>query len=71
MGNYKTVTVDVDIELDSFDDDDIREEYISRFGGGGGGGDWSQIYEKRRRLSRENFLAWLDIIIQNKTGRIL
>lgn len=71
MGNYKTVTVDVDIELDSFDDDDIREEYISRFGGGGGGGDWSQIYEKRRSLSRENFLAWLDIIIQNKTGRIL
>lgn len=69
MGNYKTVTVDVDIELDSFDDDDIREEYISRFGGGGG--DWSQIYEKRRSLSRENFLAWLDIIIQNKTGRIL
>jgi hypothetical protein len=71
MGNYKTVTVDVDIELDSFDDDDIREEYISRFGVGGGGGDWSQIYEKRRSLSRENFLAWLDIIIQNKTGRIL
>ena len=71
MGNYKTVTVDVDIELDSFDDDDIREEYISRFGVGGGGGGWSQIYEKRRSLSRENFLAWLDIIIQNKTGRIL
>jgi hypothetical protein len=71
MGNYKTVTVDVDIELDSFDDDDIREEYNSRFGSGGGGGDWSQIYEKRRSLSRENFLAWLDIIIQNKTGRIL
>ncbi len=70
MGNYKTVTVDVDIELDSFEDDDIKEEYISRFGGGGGN-EWSQIYEKRRSLSRENFLAWLDIIIQNKTGRIL
>jgi len=65
------VTVDVDIELDSFEDDDIKEEYISRFGGGGGGNEWSQIYEKRRSLSRENFLAWLDIIIQNKTGRIL
>lgn len=62
----KTVTVDVEVELGDFDDQDIRDEYMSRFGV-----EWSQIYEKRRSLSRENFLAWLDIIIQNKTGRIL
>jgi len=69
MGSYKTVNVDVEVDLDYFDDDDIKEEYESRFGPHAG--EWLHIYEKRRSLSRENFLAWIDIIIQNKTGRIL
>lgn len=31
----KTVEVDIDVELDDFDDDDIEEEYKSRFNQGG------------------------------------
>jgi len=65
----KTVTVDVDVDLDDFDDDDIEEEYEARFGLLMSG--WNIIYEKRRQLSQENFLKFIDKVIQDKTGRIL
>lgn len=69
---YKTVTVtsDIDVDMDDFDDEDIREEYESRFGIVGVFG-WSTIYEKRRSLSPEEFLKWFDVFIQDNSGRIL
>ena len=65
----KTVTVDVDVDLDDFDDDDIQEEYEARFGLLTSR--WNIIYEKRRQLSQQDFLKFIDKVIQDKTGRIL
>jgi hypothetical protein len=31
--SYRTVTVDVEVDIDDFDDDDIRDEYDRRFSG--------------------------------------
>ena len=65
----KTVTVDVEVGLDDFEDEDIREEYVSRFGLTSY--IWSDIYEKRRLLSQQDFLNYIDKVIQDRTGRIL
>ena len=65
----KTVTVDVEVGLDDFEDEDIREEYVSRFGLSSN--IWIAIYETRRQLSQQDFLNYIDKIIQDRTGRIL
>jgi hypothetical protein len=65
----KTVTVDVEVGLYDFEDEDIREEYVSRFGLSSSV--WSDIYEKRRQLSQQDFLNFIDKVIQDSTGRIL
>ncbi len=65
----KTVTVDVEVGLDDFEDEDIREEYVSRFELSSSV--WSDIYEKRRQLSQQDFLNFIDKVIQDRTGRIL
>jgi len=62
-------SIRVDIDLNNFKDEDIREAYEARFGLTSSA--WAVIYEKRSQLSQQNFLSYIDKVIQDRTGRIL
>jgi len=71
MSRWTTVTVetDVDVDLSEIDDDDIKDEYESRFGRHLKIS-WLELYELRRS-NVDKFLSVIDNIIMDKTGRIL
>lgn len=74
MSRWKTVSVDVDVDITEFLDEDIKEEYEDRFGPHGEidtDVTWIQLYELRRSKPVEEFLKVMDGVIMNRTGRIL
>lgn len=66
---YVNVDVDIDEVLSELSDEDLRQEYESRFCGLADG--WHEVYDARRAKSTEDFLAYIDTLIMDKTGRIL
>lgn len=72
---HKTVytSVEVDVDIGDFDDEDIRDEYENRFGDETDYNEdfWIEAYAMRRKLTDEQFLKYLDVVIMNNTGRIL
>ena len=71
---YRTVTVDVEVDLDDIPDEDIRAEYIERnLSNGYGTSDIEvlvrTIYEKRRLGSECN--QELDDLIYSVIGRVV
>jgi hypothetical protein len=71
MSKYKTITVDAEVFLDDFDDEDIEAEYEARFGNTKHETVWHDLYELRITKSQEAFLAEIDKIVMDRTGRIL
>lgn len=65
------VNVDVDEVLEELTDEEVEELYQARFASMSSESLWSDIYAKRRILSTEDFLKYLDPIIMDRTGRIL
>lgn len=71
---YRTIYKEVEIEVDmnDFDDDEIRDEYEDRFGVPADDEEnWAQIYELRRNGKMDEFLRLIDKVIMDRTGRIL
>ena len=71
---YKTVykEVEIDVDMSDFDDDEIRDEYEDRFGATHvSEEDWEGIYELRRSGKMDEFLRRIDVIIMDRTGRVL
>lgn len=71
---YKTVykEIEIDVDMDDFDDEDIRDEYENRFGiSTEDEENWTQIYELRRNGRMDDFLRLIDKVIMDRTGRIL
>lgn len=66
---YINVNVAIDEVLSELSDEDLRQEYNSRFSSPGS--DWNVIRDARRAKSPQDFLAYLDVIIMDKTGCIL
>lgn len=66
---YVSAEVDDDDVLRELSDDDIKQEYESRFNVPDSS--WMQIYDKRRACTREEFLTYIDTMIMDQTGRIL
>lgn len=65
------VNVDVDEVLEELTDEEVEELYQARFASMSSESLWSDIYAKRRILSTEDFLKYLDPIIMDRTGRIV
>lgn len=65
------VDVDVDEVLEELTDEEVEELYQARFASMSSESLWSDMYAKRRILSTEDFLKYLDPIIMDRTGRIL
>jgi len=68
---YVSVNVDVDEVLEDLTDDEVQELYDERFSNMPVGGLWPEIYETRRTATNDQFLEYIDKIIQDKTGRVL
>ena len=68
---YVNVDVDIDDVLAEMTDDEVQELYDARFGGPTSDELWIEIYENRRAMTAAEFLMHLDVIIMDKTGRIL
>ena len=74
--SYITVYKEVEIEVDlsDFDDDEIKNEYEERFGSAKRYPTvvaWTEIYEKRRSMTAEEFLNFIDPVIMDMSGRII
>lgn len=71
----KTIYVDTEVEIsvddivEYLDEEDIKEMYEDAFGKPDS--NWFHIYDLRRKLSAEEFLKQLDVMIMDNTGRIL
>ena len=66
---YVNVDIDIDEVLSELSDEDLRQEYNSRFIGLKDG--WHEAYDARRAKSTEDFLVYIDTLIMDNTGRIL
>jgi len=71
MSYYKTISVEAEVCLEDFDDEDIEKEYDARFGNTKHESVWHDLYELRITKSQEAFLAKIDKIVMDRTGRIL
>jgi len=71
MSYYKTISVEAEVCLEDFDDEDIEKEYDARFGNTKHDTVWEELYELRILKSQEVFLAAIDKMLMDKTGRIL
>lgn len=70
MSHYTTVNVDVDLSM--FDDEDIKDEYAQRFNAVLPEDlDWEQLYYIRRDRPLTEFLALIDKIILDNSGRAM
>jgi hypothetical protein len=65
------VEVDVDDVLAELSDDEVQELYDERFFVTPSKSLWIEIYETRRAVTNDQFLEYIDKIIQDKTGRVL
>jgi hypothetical protein len=72
MSRTRTVCVDVEVDLSSFDDDDIEAEYVQR---GLGGGD---MHDRLREMfdafhvgATDRAIALARQVAQDATGRVL
>ena len=71
MSHYKTISVEAEILLEEFDDEEIEDEYNARFGNTKHDTIWAELYELRITKSQGIFLAAVDKLLMDKTGRIL
>ena len=68
---YVNVNVDIDDVLEELTDEEVQELYDERFGSTPSEGLWPEIYQQRRSITNDQFLEYIDKIIQDKTGRVL
>jgi hypothetical protein len=69
---YVSVDVDVDEILEDLTDEEVQELYNKRFSAKPTvPGLWKELYEARMRMTKEDFLKHIDVIIMDHTGRII
>jgi hypothetical protein len=68
---YAYVTADVRVDLDQFDDQDIKDEYTQRFATLPSDIDWEQLFYIRRDKPLTEFLTAIDSIILDMSGRVM
>lgn len=65
-------TVDVNVDLSQFTDEDIKDEYAQRFNAVLPEDlDWEQLYYIRRDRPLTEFLTVIDKIILDNSGRVM
>lgn len=68
---YVNVNIDIDDVLAEMSDDEVQDLYDERFNSKSSESLWTEIYETRRAATNDQFLEYIDKIIQDKTGRVL
>ena len=75
MRSYKTVEVEIDLE--DFTDEELRDELAERLGSGGGGGGFDynerirELYDLLHMGKDEQALAVLKVFVCDQLGRVL
>ena len=75
MTYRRTIYIDTEVEvsvddiIDELTEDEIKELYEDAFGKPNT--EWATIYEKRRSMTDEQFLHYIDQTIMDITGRVL
>lgn len=71
MSHYKMISVEAEVLLEEFDDDEIEEEHEARFGNTKHDNVWHALYELRTTKPVNSFLSEIDKLIMDRTGRII
>jgi hypothetical protein len=68
---YVSANIDIADVMAELTDDEVQELYDDRFSSHSSNQIWMELYEKRCVMTTAEFLMHLDVIIMDKTGRIL
>jgi len=68
---YVNANIDIADVMAELTDDEVQELYDDRFSSHSSNQIWMELYEKRCVMTATEFLMHLDVIIMDKTGRIL
>jgi hypothetical protein len=73
MSSYKTIEVEIDLE--DFTDEELRDELAERLGGSGSGFEYNQsireLYDLLHMGKDEQALAVLKVFVCDQLGRVL